>query len=1671
MVKRNFLTAILFLLCILLSAYLASAFSVIYSGTCFPNATNISVYNESDALVAFDEWTGNYTGCWNDSFYTLEIDNENISIDTEIEFYLNGLLVGTDTFNYTENSFVTLNLTDSQGPFIELISPANDSSVGSGNVTFYYNVTDHNNITNCSILIDGSINQTDDTIEINTTLNFTVLNLSQTYHTWQILCYDNSSKHNPGYSEIYEFTVLGYGIIDCSLYNPSSDRNVTRDRIFNFTILTECIGGDCGDVNVSLDPFSVSEQKSWWQKIIDWLSNAITGLASGTLVSTIPGATPFYTLDPNPESCGSMGNGDNCYTTWRVNATGSLGDYEFFAFCNSSLVGSNETLHINITIVNNSAPSIDAVNITTPAFTDTVIYCWPINYSDADGDPATYYYAWYDNDVLISGATANNLDCGTTSGCDKYDNITCAITPNDGYMNGTSKNATVTISNSPPDLNIPNICIEENNSYTIDLDSYSSDADGDSFNFTNTNSTHINVTINSTTNVANFTPTPGFLGIEYINITADDGENIATQAVMVTVAPDYAPDVVSVTGFPSHVYRTDIMSASCDADPVFEASLDVTIQYKKAASSVWENMSGIYYDGTSWIGNVLTNSSDDWLGVYDFRCRFKSCLDHESNYMVSNGSAIVVNNEPNIDAFYQFPTTINRSELFNISIICNASDIEDDAPDLNIEIKYELPGMPGWLDCSEIRTGNSWSCVVWGNESSIYLGPWNFRCIASDTDGGAEQLTVLGGVNVTNNPPVIDLPDDFTINKTTPESLFDVNDYASDFEDADELLDYAVVNQTNTSIVMCFVAGDDYLNCVPLDLGASNVTVQVTDTDNGTANDTIEIIVEEINHYPEIFNASFNDNNSFVAGDDITCSAWIRDEDNDNITQVDSYIWSEGLYNSSVNFTYAYYSGNLSANCTGVNWSDGKYCSWTLENVIGPHGVWHCDWLAIDIYDKFNFVVLNGTMNNTPPIIEPIPYVLAVEGKNTQFYINATDPNMDILTYYMNSSKGTLNSTTGWFNWTPGFFDIGNHTINFSVSDGTDNSSITTVIEVFSSFCSDCVVMFYGHCQTGSGDVDVYQSGDLVATEAYGNESGCFNNFYDIGVVGGPEPGCDIREGEQIDFYIHANYAGNYTFNCSPAMVNLSLITGPGVCGNSLVEIGEECDSDNLLDNTCSGLGIGTGTLACTDNCSFDTSNCGVRRRGGGGSTCRPIWQCSEWSECYENKTQTRDCLDLNECYIIDGVPATMRRCAYAVESCFDATMNQDESDVDCGGTCGANCRDGMTCNTGDDCQSSVCENGVCVSCNDGRLNQGEVGIDCGGPCVACQIPEQPRPPECEDRVSSWHILIAIIILILVGYYGEKYLTRYLAKKSKAVPGWLLYLKEQPTANAIGIVLLIAIGAFAVLLDNACFEQCLVFKSKHLLGILSVVGAGLLGMRWYAQVKNLVLKGLPFGKYGKELFVAIIAVALVAGSVFLHIYFTTTCGTCFDGIQNQDETGIDCGGICRPCPQLPAEETSPLLWFIPILAVLVVVGAILGFLAVRQFVMLPPVSRKPGLKPEISEPGVRHEIVEPEPPKEEIKRPLMPPKPPAPPKKSAKIMKTTPEPEEVRILDSVQKEKEEIHKLFVKAYKAIDDKNLEEAQKIAAELAKRYRTLPRELRDEIYNEVMILYNKIEKELL
>lgn len=82
---------------------------------------------------------------------------------------------------------------------------------------------------------------------------------------------------------------------------------------------------------------------------------------------------------------------------------------------------------------------------------------------------------------------------------------------------------------------------------------------------------------------------------------------------------------------------------------------------------------------------------------------------------------------------------------------------------------------------------------------------------------------------------------------------------------------------------------------------------------------------------------------------------------------------------------------------------------------------------------------------------------------------------------------------------------------------------------------------------------------------------------------------------EQIGFglnrYIYeiTNFTGDdLTYNWTPGPIECNT----GFCGNDIVQSGEVCDGSDLAGMTCIDLGYDGGTLGCTTDCEFDTSNC-----------------------------------------------------------------------------------------------------------------------------------------------------------------------------------------------------------------------------------------------------------------------------------------------------------------------------------------------------------------------------------------------------------------------------------------------------------------------------------------------
>ena len=98
------------------------------------------------------------------------------------------------------------------------------------------------------------------------------------------------------------------------------------------------------------------------------------------------------------------------------------------------------------------------------------------------------------------------------------------------------------------------------------------------------------------------------------------------------------------------------------------------------------------------------------------------------------------------------------------------------------------------------------------------------------------------------------------------------------------------------------------------------------------------------------------------------------------------------------------------------------------------------------------------------------------------------------------------------------------------------------------------------------------------------------------------------------------------------------------------------------------------------------------------------------------------DCLS-NYCNLFNS----SKRCSVFIDepTCVDGIKNQDETDLDCGGSC-PGCTTTKSCSINSDCLSDHCDPEIrrCVipdTCSNNLLEVDETDIDCGGNCLSCE--------------------------------------------------------------------------------------------------------------------------------------------------------------------------------------------------------------------------------------------------------------------------------------------------------------------------------------------------------------
>ena len=93
---------------------------------------------------------------------------------------------------------------------------------------------------------------------------------------------------------------------------------------------------------------------------------------------------------------------------------------------------------------------------------------------------------------------------------------------------------------------------------------------------------------------------------------------------------------------------------------------------------------------------------------------------------------------------------------------------------------------------------------------------------------------------------------------------------------------------------------------------------------------------------------------------------------------------------------------------------------------------------------------------------------------------------------------------------------------------------------------------------------------------------------------------------------------------------------------------------------------------------------------------CKENWSCTAWGSCNQGISE-RKCFDLNDCQTLSEMPAETALCSDVLSYCYDNIINQDETDIDCGGKICDACSLGKTCFRNDDCFEGFCINNSCA--------------------------------------------------------------------------------------------------------------------------------------------------------------------------------------------------------------------------------------------------------------------------------------------------------------------------------------------------------------------------------------
>ncbi|MBQ4818548.1 glycosyl hydrolase [Aquimarina sp. MMG016] len=313
---------------------------------------------------------------------------------------------------------------------------------------------------------------------------------------------------------------------------------------------------------------------------------------------------------------------------------------------------------------------------------------------------------------------------------------------------------------------------------------------------------------------------------------------------------------------------------------------------------------------------------------------------------------------------------------------------------------------------------------------------------------------------------------------------------------------------------------------------------------------------------------------------------------------------------------------------------------------------------------------------------------------------------------------------------------------------------------------------------------------------------------------------------------------------------------------------------DNSGSTTVSNLSPGTyqlyvrwGNNECPQDLGVVTINAG---NGGGGTDCSgncpdgfTFFACDR---CWVDEAQAQSA----------GCTET---CNDPSPTCDDGIQNGDETGIDCGG----------------DCEPCITP----PTCDDGIQNGDETGVDCGGSCTnscdtggcsECINFEQTDTSSFSNQDNAANISIRDggTTAVLTDNTWRRTNTKYTITANT-----ILEFEFQSTSQG-------EIHGIGFDSDNSLTSS----------QIFQVYGTQNWGNRDFDNYtpSGYVSFSIPIGDYytGDDMYLVLVndfdnGSGNTSYFRNVRIIDNTSTPTCNDGIQNGDETGVDCGGSCQPC--------------------------------------------------------------------------------------------------------------------------------------------------------------------------